>query len=106
VQIAEQLRLRWSRWRLRIRGWSAVAAQYRRELDAEWMRWGLERARRDVRSLGCGRRDDRDESDTSGGSSGRNAVWWEFDMRDSDGRDRNLLHRHQKLSSEEVNSTG
>jgi len=89
LHIAERLRLRPSRWRLRIRGWRAVAAQYRRELDAEWMRWGLERARRDVRVLGCGRRDDRDGQDASEGSSGSDAVQWESEMRDSDERDRN-----------------
>lgn len=43
----------WRRLRLRFLGWERHARQYRDELDEQRLRFGLERANRELRSLGC-----------------------------------------------------
>lgn len=44
---------RWKRLRRRFREWEHHARQYRDELDEQRLRFGLERANRELRSLGC-----------------------------------------------------
>lgn len=44
----------WKRLRLQLRRWAHHERQYRDELDEQRLRFGLERASRELRSLGCG----------------------------------------------------
>jgi len=75
MRIAERLRWSWNRWgRLRNHARRALAARYKHELEAERIRWGLERAGREVRAFGCSWRRDRRGYHSATGRSGHGEV--------------------------------
>ena len=65
----------WRRLRLRFQRWMRHARQYRDELD-EQRRFGLERAKRELRSLGCEPRAREDRSSVGESTVRRRFVVW------------------------------